>query len=137
MVAADGKLDRFDGEENHEYFEDIRKFMAKTFRAWDCKPHSPDFLQASSPTLKQDFDRKFPFAVQRFGHTTWSYKEKENRTQNARGQVKKVNTPAKEQLNPNLVGGMVASTAKRQPRVDPQRSEEELRLAKVKYSHIN
>ena len=129
MVAVDGRLDRFDGEENHDYFKDIRNFMTKTFSGWDTKPRADDFLQFDSPNIKKDFAQKFPFSSHRFGQTTWSQKLAETKVQ--RGQVKRLNTPAKPDDNPKHVGSLIASTAKRQPRADPRRSEEELRVARV------
>ena len=131
MVAAEGKLDRFDGEENQRYFEDIRKHMAKVFSGWDYHANTDDYLQSDSPNLKKDFDKKFPFAIQRFGQLTWCQREKEEHERIQRGQVKRVNTPARTTQNPNHVGGLIAADAKRQPRVDPKRTEEELRVTKV------
>lgn len=134
MVAAEGRLDRFDGEENLEYFEDIRKFMAKTFAAWDLQPLSEDYLQFESQNLKKDFPRKFPFSSHRLGQTTWSQKLAAIKVQ--RGEVRKQNTPANETPSSKQVGSLVASTAKRQPRIDPRRSEEELRVARVSTIYI-
>ena len=130
MVAAQGRLDRFDGNENPAYFEDIRKHMERTFAGWDAPLNlGGDYLQFDSPTLARDFERKFPFAGHRFGQSTWSSKDSGTRIQ--RGQVGASNTPPRSEPRPNQVGSFVASSSRRQPRIDPQRSEEELRTAKV------
>ena len=135
MVAAEGSLDRFDGNENPAYFEDIRKFMKRTFDGWDAKPNigfdgtpAEDYLQFDSPNLDRQFEAKFPFAGHRFGQSTWCAKDTEVKV--IRGQVG-ADTPTRSEPNPNQVGSFVAATSRRQPRADPKRSQAELKTAKV------
>ena len=130
-VAVNGKIGHFDGDQDPNYFEDIRRHMGMVFRSWDQLPTSTDYLQMDSRNLSYEFNRKFPFAKQRFHQKCWARKEKHTQVQ--RGQVKIWNSPAKPQPHSSQVGTLVVSENRRQHRADPQRSQEELDRAKVSF----
>ena len=132
VVATNGQVNRFDGEPDQLYFEDIQNHMARTFSGWDTRRDADDYLQTDSPNLAKDFRRKFPFASERFDQQCFSRKEFDQESRISRGHVKYWNSPADAQGVTKL-GSLGVSQTSRQARSDPRRSEEELRLAQVSF----
>ena len=76
-MATNGKTDHFDGEPDQQYFEDIQKYMQRMFSGWDCDvDQSESFLQRWSPTISEDYRKKFPFSTERFGVPCYTKKVK-------------------------------------------------------------
>lgn len=130
-VATDGPLDRFDGEPDESYLEDVKKFMKKTFRGWDCNPDRASFLQPTSRYLADDYKNKFPFSIQRLTESCFSRKPipAKNRSRSHIGAVEQSNTQVT--TRPNALGTAVVAGAKAKQRSDPRRTTEELQMAKV------
>ena len=57
VVANNGTLERFDGDPDLDYLEDIKRHMKRVFSGWDCKTSGPhldrfkkeDMLVAGQP----------------------------------------------------------------------------------------
>ena len=130
VVATDGQLDRFDGDADESYLQDVKVHTNKILAAWDVTAPSYDFLQFDSVNLIKDFKKKFPFAGQRYGQKCWARKKALPEDQPKRGEVRKWNTPSQ---GTSRQSGSLATVATAKPqRSDPRRSNEELRLAKVR-----
>ena len=132
MVAAEGKLDHFDGTPDQSYIEDIQAHMKKVFTSWDTKM-DPTFANCpplSHTGLQYYWKRKFPFSKHRFNDSCFSSKSRDPNSYYQRGSVRAQNSPAPQRMGP-LVGASVVSTTAARPRADPRRSQEALRIANV------
>ena len=131
VVATDGQLDRFDGDADEYYLQDVKVHMNRILNAWDVTPPAYDFLQFESTNLIKDWKRKFPFAGQRFNQKCWARKKAQPEDQAKRGEVRRWNTPS---LGSHRQMGSRSTVATAKPqRSDPRRSTEELRVAKVSF----
>ena len=130
-VATSGRTDRFDGEPDQKYFEDISAVMAKIFAGWDYTVNDPDFLQFHSTNLKEDYQKKFPFSTNRFGERCFSKKDVEPQNVPTRGVVKEWNTPAHRRPSTEQFGSVVVASNKAARTRDPKRSGEDLHKAQV------
>ena len=129
-VATDGQLDRFDGVPDTSYLEDIKAHMTKIFAAWDQRPEAYNWLQLNSPQHASDFQKKFPFAVERLNQRCFRRQDFDKKHRVKGGAVKHWNTPS-EQNRPALVGTRSVTATSRPIRQDPRRSREELQMAQV------
>ena len=128
MAATSGAVDRYDGDPDQAYLEDIQQYMDRTFKGWDFQPQRHNFLQSGAPSLIYDYQKKFPFSIQRLDEKCFTRNES-NRTYARPGAVSYFNTPTTSR--PQVYGGQVVADAKTQSASDPRQSQEELRLAKV------
>ena len=131
VVATNGQLDRFDGEPDHAYFEDIQKIMNKTFAAWDQQPTAADYLQPDSLNLSKDFAAKFPFSTERFHQKCHSQKDIKPEEKVQRGNIRSMNNPPRAEPAANQLGSLVVTKSSRKIKSDPRRSQQELRQAEV------
>ena len=122
-------MERFDGDPDQSYLEDITAHMNRTFSGWDHFPTRYNFLQSGTPSRNYDYTRKFPFSIHRFNERVYSRKNDPNRRVAQPGVVASVNTPSTSR--PVVLGGQVVSNAKTVPNNDPRKSEQELQVAKV------
>ena len=132
MVAAEGKLDHFDGTPDQSYIEDIQNFMKKIFISWDTRMDTTygDCPALHTTGLQHYWKKKFPFAKHRFNDSCYSIKQRDPNQYYQRGAVRANNTPAPARTGP-LVGSSVVSSTAARPKADPRRSQEALRIANV------
>ena len=130
-MATSGQLDRFDGEPDQQYMEDISAHMTKIFASWDCRSDHSEFLQQESEALIFDFEAKFPFSIHRFNDRCYTKKDIDPRNIARPGSVRYFNTPSDPNHQTKHAGSLVVADAKAKQTRDPRRSAEELRLAQV------
>ena len=129
VVANNGTLERFDGDPDLDYLEDIKRHMKRVFSGWDCKTSGPHFLQHTSPDRAQDFEKKFPFAIQRLEDKCYTRASMRNKEYATSGVVQSRNTPISSR--PDVRGSTIVSNVRTNVNSDPRRSQEEIRLAQV------
>ena len=129
MAATSGAVERFDGDPDQSYLEDINAFMNRTFGGWDHYPDRYNFLQSGTPSRGYDYQRKFPFSTHRFNERCYSRKNDPNRKVAQHGAVSYFNSPSTSR--PEVYGSQVVANAKTTLNNDPRQSEQELQVAKV------
>ena len=130
MIANEGKLDRFDGDEDPQYIADIKAFMKKTFDGWQSGGQDEDYLQWYADSVAEDFQAKFPFTISRFDEKCSMDKDRANYVnipKNALGESTQRNANVKH----NRGGTTIVSRARVIPTKDPRTSAEDLRTAQV------
>ena len=134
MAATSGEIDHFDGDPDLDYITDVKTFMQRMLDGWDYTSNDRDFLQIKSPTLSQDFGKKFPFSIHRLHDKSYHAKKKnqdrDSRTWVRPGTVQQMNTPVHTRPE-NVQGSTIVNTVRTVTRSDPRRSADELRLAQV------
>ena len=130
-VATSGDIDHFDGDPDLDYIADVKMFMKRMLDGWDYWSTQKDFLQHNSSTLTQDFEKKFPFAIQRLNEKSYHTRGASSNPIWARpGTARRMNTPVF--TRPEVVhGSTIVNNVRTVTRSDPRRSNEELRLAQV------
>ena len=129
-AAVEGKLSHFDGNPNDAYIEDIQNFMHKVFTAWDTKCDTT-CSDIRAPEIERFWSQKFPFASNRFQDRCYTRKVRDPNSYHRPGTVKAINSPAPTTVNPKSQTGSVVATTAAQPKPDPRRSQEAIRIANV------
>ena len=130
IIANEGPLDRFDGEEDADYIADVKAFMQKMFQGWSVGAQDEDFLQWYTESVEDDFKQKFPFTISRFNERCSMDKEKNQRfniPKHSLGQ----STQRPAQVKHDRGGTTIVSKARVKLTKDPQTSSEDLRVAQV------
>ena len=132
VVANEGQLSRFDGEEDPQYIADIKDFMERLLSGWQAGPNNEDFLQwySNAADLTSDFKLKFPFAINRFGENCSMDKDRTNYVRIPRNALTD-STRSAAKVTHDRSGTSVVARTRVKPTRDPRTSAEDLRTAQV------